>query len=664
MVPLQIIRLLVSVFTSWFAVGFFLSRCFLDEEFKGLDIATRIILSTSLSFSLLFFILFFLGCTGPYVRFEIVISLIVMTLTVAAYFKRKTRLHRLKSILKGRHIELPRLTGIEILCLFFSSIIILLGFFKAYTWPFMSGDALFRWHYLGLMTFKLRGFWYYPPIAPDHFKVYFMAEGMPPFVQLMYAWVYFSIDEVKEGVARLFIGFMMGLTLLCTLKLGGSLFRRRVGYISMLLLAGSSFFFNNMLSGEGALGVCFFLTASIFTLSKSTLQGRGRDRLTLIAGFLAGFSALSRYEGVFGILSGLLTLMLLKSGLKRIGSYLVGAAISLPWYLRNWIITGNPIYPYLAEVFPTNRIYYDIHVVTYRQLQTLNAFDAVKSIIDPPNLVTFGILILGGIVGLLLVLKNSSEKGYIMLSPILVFALLWLNIAPMSGGGIVGALRYLLPILPVFATSFAYLLNDTLIEGVNPSHFGRPKIKIQQDPKVILFVLVFSSILLLSSVNLLQMISRPYPGLKIQEITKTNLMRVIYTSIQFDLEAGTVEKKRLFYTSHYKLASFLEEYCKDQVVVTDQATLLPFLLRKRVKIIPTWSTEIEDEILSDDLDFALASLRRKNIRFFLLWEYGGNMNNKYFFENSPVYKALHNPTLFTRKFEYVFYWRLYELTAF
>lgn len=177
------------------------------------------------------------------------------------------------------------------------------------------------------------------------------------------------------------------------------------------------------------------------------------------------------------------------------------------------------------------------------------------------------------------------------------------------------------------------------------------------------YVLAAVFFLLLPSVNLLQIVTGPYPGLSITEIPESNLTRTIYDSIQFDLTADTPEKKRLLYETHYKLAGFLEGYCKDQVVVTDQATLLPFLLRKRVSIIPPWSTEIENEILSDDLMFAIASLRSMNIRFFLLWEYGTNMNNKYLFSRSLIYNALHNPNIFSLRFVYGSYWKLYELKA-
>lgn len=662
MTSIQLLRLLASLLVSWFIVGFILSEYVIDEKDGKCDTLTRIVFSISLSVSLLFFILFFLGILGPYISFELVFSLISTVTVVAFFFRRKSMLRKARSLTGKGTLILPNLTGIEYGCLIFSSVVILLGFFKAFTWPFMFGDALFRWHYLGLMTFKLRGFWYYPPITPEHFRVYFMAEGMPPFVQLMYAWVYFSINEVKEGVARLFIGLLMGSTVLCTLKLGEDLFERRIGYISILLLTGSSFFFHNMLSGEGALGECFFLTASIFMLSRSVFQESGDGRLVLFVGFLAGFSALSRYEGIFGILSGLLTLVLLKSTMRRICSYLLGAAICFPWYFRNWLVTGNPIYPYLAELFPTNKIYYDIHVITYRQLQTMNAFDAIRAIIAPSNLVTFGFIVLGGLVSLFLVLKNSREKGYLLLSPILMFVSLWLIVAPMSGGGVGGALRYLIPIFPILATCLAYLLNGSL-SSINPQHLGQPKVEIPKNFRKIFLVLVVVLVTSVSSVNLLQITSGPHPGLSIEELAETDLIETISDSIRYDLTAETYDKKRLLYESHYKLAQFLERYCKDQVVVTDQATLLPFLLRKRVMIIPSWSPEVEEEILSGDLNSAIVSLRRKNIRFFLLWEYGGNMNNKYLFESSLIYRALHNPQVFTLRFRYVFYWRLYELKA-
>src|SRR5262249_34056144 len=33
------------------------------------------------------------------------------------------------------------------------------------------------------------------------------------------------------------------------------------------------------------------------------------------------------------------------------GAFLAMTAVALPWYLRNWIVAGNPLYPFAAGIF-------------------------------------------------------------------------------------------------------------------------------------------------------------------------------------------------------------------------------------------------------------------------------------------------------------------------
>lgn len=72
----------------------------------------------------------------------------------------------------------------------------------------------------------------------------------------------------------------------------------------------------------------------------------------LLAGVLAGFAAGSKLTGpIFGVLACAMMVMVAPPGKRRaaVGQALAAGAICLacvlPWYVRDWQLTGNPVYP-------------------------------------------------------------------------------------------------------------------------------------------------------------------------------------------------------------------------------------------------------------------------------------------------------------------------------
>jgi hypothetical protein len=101
-------------------------------------------------------------------------------------------------------------------------------------------------------------------------------------------------------------------------------------------------------------GLALFATAAIAAF----LAWLGEDQVgwVVVAGGCAGFAASSKYTGL--VVAGCLGLLLLRGGGRwRLGPALwFGAAcltVAGGWYLRNTILSGNPIYPAFARVIPT-----------------------------------------------------------------------------------------------------------------------------------------------------------------------------------------------------------------------------------------------------------------------------------------------------------------------
>ncbi len=90
-----------------------------------------------------------------------------------------------------------------------------------------------------------------------------------------------------------------------------------------------------------------------FTHYLAHLDGEGESHWYWAAAF-AGLAAATKYLGLYYLL-----LLLLWEGSRRRGIrpfYLgvaLGVGLCAPWYVKNWLWTGNPVFPLLSEFFPS-----------------------------------------------------------------------------------------------------------------------------------------------------------------------------------------------------------------------------------------------------------------------------------------------------------------------
>jgi hypothetical protein len=88
-----------------------------------------------------------------------------------------------------------------------------------------------------------------------------------------------------------------------------------------------------------------------------------RDLDWLLAGCFLGFSADIKYLGLFVIAATILTLILLARshpagcvGVRQLGLLSIASAVvGCVWYMRNWLVTGAPIYPMPTGLHWPNR---------------------------------------------------------------------------------------------------------------------------------------------------------------------------------------------------------------------------------------------------------------------------------------------------------------------
>lgn len=93
----------------------------------------------------------------------------------------------------------------------------------------------------------------------------------------------------------------------------------------------------------------------------------------IVAGSLLGLCAATKYNGLlFAAVMGLAFLFKYRTELTKLfpGLLLSGGVIAFPWYCKNYILTGNPLFPLLPEVFGTTDTLVRAPEVTKELLQS------------------------------------------------------------------------------------------------------------------------------------------------------------------------------------------------------------------------------------------------------------------------------------------------------
>ncbi len=104
-----------------------------------------------------------------------------------------------------------------------------------------------------------------------------------------------------------------------------------------------------------------FATLAIIMLDRSYREPSSDSSWRLLSAIFAGLAATVKLQGVWVVLSLLTVIVVIESGvppvvrLKRMLRYgAIAVALVMPWYVKTWILTGNPVYPMLYGVFGGN----------------------------------------------------------------------------------------------------------------------------------------------------------------------------------------------------------------------------------------------------------------------------------------------------------------------
>jgi hypothetical protein len=183
-------------------------------------------------------------------------------------------------------------------------------------------------------------------------EIPFMHQSyFPPLQDMLYLWGLSVAGESAAKVTHWAVG------MLTVLGAAGFLQRRGVsGAWGAVLILGAPAFLWQMFSAYADLATALYASLGMFALAYAVQEGN--RRWLWLSGALMGFALATKYTALLTAgLWGLVGLVwLVRAGQARllptlVGAGLLAAAIGAPWYIRNALWTGNPVYPFAYEIF-------------------------------------------------------------------------------------------------------------------------------------------------------------------------------------------------------------------------------------------------------------------------------------------------------------------------
>ena len=165
----------------------------------------------------------------------------------------------------------------------------------------------------------------------------------------------------KNDIATKFIHFAFGLgTGLLVYNYLKNRLSKNWGLLGFLIFFSTPVIIRLSTTAYVDLGMTFFTTASIFAFVRWRDESYKDTKWLLLSAVCMGLAAGSKYNAMIAWL--FLNLMMIfyysrdtENGLPALKSGAVFFAIALlvvsPWYIKNYILTGNPIYPLFDQFF-------------------------------------------------------------------------------------------------------------------------------------------------------------------------------------------------------------------------------------------------------------------------------------------------------------------------
>lgn len=318
--------------------------------------------------------------------------------------------------------------------------------------PLNGWDTTFRWDYLARAVISHAHLDFYPPTTAADYEIYAWCDGIPPLASLLNLWIYLSCGSTTPA---LLAGRLIGEALLAStaiFHLARSLHGPRAGWPALAVLAACPLFLWSVAMGQETGLTTIALIAMAYYISEYIRDGN--LRAAFCAGLAAAVAAISRdYMIAFVALGAGLIAPRAEERYRSLALFAVTPLlVAAPWYVRNWALTGNPIYPHtLGHLFAGNPVMAELLSNIYTQW----AFSANTSFLSPLASVVFCLCasLSTGIFGI----RPRQYGHWPALLCLGLITGLWAWSAQLTAGGWNYSLRVLAPSAALLAGFAGYL---------------------------------------------------------------------------------------------------------------------------------------------------------------------------------------------------------------
>ncbi len=302
--------------------------------------------------------------------------------------------------------------------------------------PLSGYDNSFRWDYLARLMAARHSLHGYPPVRMEDFDVYPWCDGIPPLVPILNFLIYGACGSQAPQMIAVRSASEFVLLGAITYRFARDFWNRDAGWPAVAVLSSSA-----LLVWGIAIEQETGITAIALVAMLCFLSTGGEDRAAAFwAGVAAGVGAISREYGLYFVILGA-ALLAASRRRRTIGWFLAPALCTAsPWYLRNWWVTGDPVYPAMGRLFPTNAVHVEI-------MRDIAAFIARNMPPQPALAVLAVVMATAGAAALLGLAGAAVTRGRALriLCGIALITLLWAWSIPVTAGGWNYSMRVLLP---------------------------------------------------------------------------------------------------------------------------------------------------------------------------------------------------------------------------
>jgi len=338
--------------SGWIGFAFILVNGFLLAYVlvrDGVDITERLLLSVGLGFGVAYVVMILIGILWEISLLTIILTqaILFITLLLAAFYREKKLNFDDYLRVKNEKVHIPKFNLFEAIMLIVIGIFVIVAVYQTVAYPAIEWDSLAYGVNYAKIIFENGKI---PLIAGPSIGLE-MSASYPPGVQLLAVYLYVFAGNANDFYFRILQPIFGLVTMLATYKFAMIVTKNRTASVfAVFTLSAMSTFWELFVHETYFMCLTLMLTLSAFFFFKAYNSNDSDAKKYEIVGMLfCCFSALTSYIGLFSF-----GLLLLYSISRRISAKrftwlaVLASFIILPWYARNFILLGNPVYPFFG----------------------------------------------------------------------------------------------------------------------------------------------------------------------------------------------------------------------------------------------------------------------------------------------------------------------------